>query len=222
MVILLRAGALAALAAAAPVFDVTQFGAVGDGVHEDTAAVRATFAAAAQAGPSTVVFPAGKTFLTGAFNLSSDLVVLIQGKVLAYPDSSDGRFVLAPDVPWFSFDLKWQGFIHSDGADNITMMGGGEVDGNGEPWWACGCAGNPPPPLPPTNTSPPCLAYERPKLVHLVRAKGVTIRDLTFKNSPMWHLRPSWVDDLVISNVTVLSPPNPYSCNVRRRTSRGS
>lgn len=200
-------------AAAAPVFNVETFGAVGDGHHDDTDAVRACLAAAAAAGPSTVLFPAGKTFLTGAFNLSSDLVVQIEGTVLAYPDSADGHWVLAPDLPWFSFDLKWQAFIHSDGANNITLQGGGVVDGNGAHWWACGCGGiNPPPPLPPTNTSPPCLAHERPKLFNPVNGTGLLVQDLTFRNSPMWNLRPSWFNDVHIRNVTVLAPPK-GACN---------
>lgn len=49
--------------------------------------------------------------------------------------------------------------------------------------------------------------------MNIVHAEHVVIRDLTFQNSPMWHLRPSWVTDLYIANVTVRSPPNPYSCN---------
>jgi polygalacturonase len=120
-------------------------------------------------------------------------------------------------MPWFGDGLKWQGFIHSDGASNITLAGGGVVDGNGAPWWACGCNGNPAPPAPPTNASGPCgydgVAYERPKLVHLVNGSDVVIANLTFRDSPMWHLRPSWITRLHVYNVTVVAPPNPISCN---------
>eukprot|EP01052_Picozoa_sp_SAG31_P063968 SAG31_NODE_22860_length_516_cov_1.203837_1_plen_88_part_10 len=60
----------AAAAAAAAVFDVTAFGAKGDGVTRDTAAIRNACAALARAGGGTLLFPSDKRFLTGAFNLS--------------------------------------------------------------------------------------------------------------------------------------------------------
>lgn len=198
-------------------FNVLNFGAKGDGKTDDTHAVRAMMAAVASAGGGLAVFPAGHTFLTGAFNLSSNTIVEVAGTVLATPDSSNGHYVVAPDVPWFSNSLKWQGFIHSYNANNVTLRGGGVIDGNGAEWWACGCHGNPSPPAPPTNASAPCgfngVAYERPKLVHLINGSNVVIRDLTFKDSPMWHLRPSWITGLYITNVTMLAPENPYSCN---------
>ena len=218
-----RSGARAALIAAAaaalaflptgggaPVFDVTAFGAVGDGVTDDTVAVRAAFSAAAAAGASTVLFPAARTFLTGAFNLSSDLVVRVEGRILAWPGGDGGHFVLSGSLPWFGpTDVPvWQAFIHSDGASNLTLLGGGEVDGNGRVWWACACSGG-------DNNAPPCLGYDRPRLVHLIRGSGLVIRDLTFTNSPMWHIRPSWFDNVYMANVTVIAPEtNPNkSCN---------
>lgn len=49
---------------AAP-FDVTAYGAVGDGVTDDTKAVAKALLAAGKHHPSVVLFPGDKTFLTG-------------------------------------------------------------------------------------------------------------------------------------------------------------
>ena len=62
---------LAATAARAAVFDVTKYGAKGDNATDDTAGVRAAFAAAKRAGGGTVLFPTGKAFLSGPMNVSS-------------------------------------------------------------------------------------------------------------------------------------------------------
>ena len=67
--------ALLALPAAG--VDVRAFGAVGDGVTKDTAAVQR----AVDSGAGEVVFPRGGVFLTGTVELRSDLVVRVEGVV---------------------------------------------------------------------------------------------------------------------------------------------
>ena len=52
----------------ANVYDVTRFGAKGDGVTDDAAAIQKTIDKATENG-GTVVFPSGKTFLSGPIEL---------------------------------------------------------------------------------------------------------------------------------------------------------
>ena len=59
------------------VFDVTVFGAVGDGQTLDTAAIRNATAALKAAGGGELRFPAGRTFLTEPFNLSSHTLLTL-------------------------------------------------------------------------------------------------------------------------------------------------
>lgn len=59
-------------------FDVVKdFGAVGDGVVKDTAAIQRAVAAVAAAGSGTILFPSGHRFLTGPFNLTSHCTIFI-------------------------------------------------------------------------------------------------------------------------------------------------
>src|SRR5688500_7617005 len=53
-------------------FDITKYGAVGDGKASCTAAIRKTIAACSAAGGGTVVVPDGR-FLTGAVHLQSNV-----------------------------------------------------------------------------------------------------------------------------------------------------
>jgi polygalacturonase len=186
-----RRAALAALlcstsgAAAGGVFDVTSFG-----------AVRAAAAALEAAGGGTLLFPPGHTFLTGALNLTSNEEVLIQGTLRALNTSAG--FVVAPQLPWFGSGPAYQAFLHSDGASNITLRGGGVVDGNGAAWWACAKKGH--------EGDAPCLGIERPRLLNTIAGEGLRIYDLTFVDSPMWNLRPSHFRGVHIRNVSVLAP----------------
>ena len=71
------------------VFDITTFGAVGDGKADDTSAIRRAFAAAAAATLPTstrcvVLFPFGQTFLSGPLNITrSNIVLRIDGTLRA-------------------------------------------------------------------------------------------------------------------------------------------
>ena len=73
-------GALALVAAAhADVYDVRRFGATGDGVTKDTAAVQAAIDAAARAGGGEVRIPAGR-YVCGTLYLRSNVeVVNVEG-----------------------------------------------------------------------------------------------------------------------------------------------
>ena len=75
-------GALAARAAAAPC-DVTDFGAKGDNITEDTGAVAAALEACAG---GSVLLPAGRVFLLRPIELPSNTTLIIDGDVQAWQD----------------------------------------------------------------------------------------------------------------------------------------
>ena len=104
LVVLLAAGAAvtsSVAAGASNVFDVTAYGAVGDGKTYDTAAIRKAAASLlARGSGGTLLFPAGKTYLTGSFNLSSNTHVEIQkgATVLGSTRGEDWPLVVARTV----------------------------------------------------------------------------------------------------------------------------
>src|SRR5271165_11527 len=61
---------------AAPMCDVTSYGAKNDGSSRSTSAIREAIQACAKAGGGTVYFPAG-VYLTGAIELASNIVINI-------------------------------------------------------------------------------------------------------------------------------------------------
>jgi polygalacturonase len=119
-------------------FDITGFGAVGDGRTDCTGAIRQAIQACAAAGGGRVVVPSGR-FLTGAIQLESnvDLHLSNTDSVLAF--STDPKAYLPVVL------TRWEGndcynhapLVYAFGKENIAITGKGTLDGQAsrENWW---------------------------------------------------------------------------------------
>lgn len=192
-----------AATAIAQVFNPLSYGAVGDGRADDTRAVRAAAAALATAGGGELLLPLGYTFLTGPFNLSSHSVLRVAGTLLASNSSVD--FFLVAPLPWFgggvdaplSGEPEWSPVITAWEAENVSVTGGGVIDGNGAAWWACADA---------KLVGPPCNGYSRPQLLRPTHTRGFSLSGVTLRDSPSWTVHLANVSGAALSNFTVLAP----------------
>ncbi len=114
-------------------FNAMDFGAYGDGVHHDGAAINAAIAACHAAGGGRVVLPAG-TYLTGPIKLCSNLdlhvesgaTVLFSRDFNEYPlvvTPYEGRQTVACCSP-----------LWGEGLSNVSITGDGTFDGQGDAW----------------------------------------------------------------------------------------
>eukprot|EP00039_Didymoeca_costata_P001511 m.53034 g.53034 ORF g.53034 m.53034 type:complete len:429 (+) comp10836_c1_seq2:109-1395(+) len=199
----------------ASVFNVKEFGAKGDGETYDTAPIRTACIALHRAGGGTLLFPAPGTYLTGAFNISSNTVVYVaQGaKILGSTRGDDWPLLVARDV-WpqmghgsdcvpgdESCRLMHQALLFSWHTNNVTVTGGGEVDCNSkdDTWWKC--AKN--------LAEPPCNGYGRPHCVMFSNSTSVIMSHLTVQNSPDWTLHFSGCTTVHVHDLNVLNPIEP-------------
>ena len=200
----------ATTAAAWPIYNVLSFGAVGDGVTSDTAALRAALAAAASTSGGTVLLPAPHTFLTGALNLTDNVELRVAGTLKASPSTFGNNYPLVPPLPWYgggqdaqqSGAPEWQAVVRAFGATNVSITGGGVLDGNGGApggWWACFHAT-------PALAPPPCAGFSRPQLVRFVHSRGVRVSNVTLRDSPAWTLHLANVSGAVVEDLTVTAP----------------
>ena len=67
----------------------TNYGAKGDGQTDDTSAIRSALKAVSNSNGGRVVFDAGYTFLTGGFNVTSNVILDIQGKILGSTNNAN-------------------------------------------------------------------------------------------------------------------------------------
>jgi polygalacturonase len=164
-VLLFVGSVLGAAISGGGVFDVTHYGAKGDNSSDDTAAVRAAFAAAKAAGGGNVRFPAGKCFLIGPVNVSSHTIVDIEAGTTILGNAQADWPIVDPRLVWPQYSNGGDCFPLSDprcyaqmhqplffswNTVNITVRGAqspadgssadGVIDGHGSEWW--GCAGS--------------------------------------------------------------------------------
>jgi hypothetical protein len=164
-------------------FTITAYGAVGDGVTDNTADIQATIDAAKKAGGGTVIFPAaakpyecGPITFYGSINYQIDSGATLQ--CISY-----SRYPLSGSA--------YVNFISAKKADNIEISGKGTIDGQGADWWAEFD----------TNSSMP----HRPYLIKLDNCDTVYVHDVTLSNSPMFHLVIIG-SDVTVDGITISAP----------------
>ncbi|CAA6677652.1 MULTISPECIES: glycoside hydrolase family 28 protein [unclassified Lentimonas] len=170
--------------------DVTEVGAVGDGVTLNTKALQAAIDACPKGG--VVLVPAGQ-YVTGTLWLKSDMELrLAEGAVLLgstniddYSRDNQG----AIEAPAFDECL-----IYAENAKNVSITGGGVIDGRG------------------TKEHFPIgdrKAYnDRPMLIRFVDCDGVTFENVSFMNAASWCTHLVNCDNVVARNVTIDSQVN--------------
>ena len=170
----------------AATFDITAFGAKGDGKTQNREAINKAIEAAAVAGGGTVTFPAG-TWLTGSIHLRSNVTLhLDRGAVIEA--SSEASAYDAPEANAFD---KFQDFGHSHfqngliwgvGLENIAITGGGRISGK-------------------------ALARERgaagDKAIALKLCHNVTLRDFSISSGGHFGILAAGVDNLTIDNLMI-------------------
>ncbi len=188
---------------------VKDFGAQGDGIALDTAAIQRAIDVAAQNNGGTIWIPAGKYVIGSIFLRDNITLHLDAGAVLL------GSRTLT-DYPIIS--TRWEGvtqpthapLIAGNGLHNLAITGHGIIDGRGDIWWQ--------------QHRAKTLDAPRPRLISFANCANILIEGITLTNSPAWTIHPVRCENVTIDKVTIRNPAdspntdgiNPDSCrNVR-------
>ncbi len=192
-----------------PVFNILNYGAIGNACTLNTTAIQAAIEACSQLGGGTVYVPAG-VYVTGSIALESNITLFIDAgaTLLGSEDKNDYPII---DGRWEGIDQKtYAPLIRGSNLSHIAVVGRGTVDGRGAYWWKMFRAGT--------------LEYPRPRLIGFTNCTNVLITGITLTNSPSWTVNPVRCDNVTMSRLTILNPANspntdglnPDSCrNVR-------
>ena len=179
--------ALAACCLNAAVFDVTAFGAKGDGKTQNREAINKAIEAAAAAGGGTVEFPAG-TWLTGSLRLRSNVTLRLERGAVIEASSE----VSAYDEPEPNQWDKFQDFGHShfhnsliwgENIENVAIIGGGRISGKALTRGERGGLGD--------------------KAIALKLCRNVTLRDISIATGGHFGVLATGVDNLTIDNLMI-------------------
>ncbi len=158
--------------------NVAQYGAVGDGRTVNTHAIQKAIDAANSAGGGVVLVPPG-TWVCGTIRLKDNVTLNVQpGATLLgspniedYPAVQDSR----------RGDRHVHHFIVAEDAVNVTLTGGGTIDGNGPAFWE------------PQRAPRSWIGAKSPRIspmLDFVNCTDLRIENVTITNSPGWTLHP--------------------------------
>ncbi|KAF9677971.1 hypothetical protein SADUNF_Sadunf08G0163400 [Salix dunnii] len=193
--------------------NVDSYGAVGDGVSDDTQAFENAWNTACTTPKSVFLVPPGRRYLVNAMRFkgpcSDSLVIQIDGTIVA-PDEPKNW---DPNLPRLWLDFSKLNGVH--------FQGKGVIDGSGSKWWASSCKTNK------SNVILLNLYRFTPMTVLLFKQKNVThispsvllnslaeehqhtdvkIEGLTIQNSQQMHFVISRSDSVRVSDVLVSAP----------------
>ncbi len=203
-----------AIASQPAFYNVTEFGAIGDGKTKDTQAIQAAIQSANKAGGGTVYFPAG-TYLSGTIYLKDHISLNLEfGAVLLGSTNVDDYPLNKTGYPSGSDRYVARALIWGEDLHNITITGRGTIDGQGSYF-----ADN----LVPQKeweelvsiytdttryrTQP--FYINRPFLIRLVSCKKVLIEKITLQKPAMWMQQYLNCDFVTFRDVNIYSHGSP-------------
>lgn len=150
-----------------PVFDARRFGAIGDGVRDDTAALQRAIDAAADSGGSVLL--SRGTFVSGTLTLHSRMTLFVDASATLRGTTDVARY------PWQSpatgntqLGNCRRALLYAHEVTGLRIDGGGTLDGQGG-----GFTG---------------AERERPMVFWAVRSNDVTVQNLYVQRGAVWSV----------------------------------
>jgi polygalacturonase len=219
-------------------FDVTAYGARGDGSSDSSAAIAAAIAACHQAGGGRVLVPAG-VFVSGPIHLRSNVNLhLRKGAEISFVTDPD-RYLPPVFTRWEGMELmSYSPLVYARGEENIAVTGEGVLNGNADdrtwwPWkgphseqhWEVYPGQDQAPArrqleqqaeagVPVAERVHGAGSWLRPPLLQVYDCRRVLIEGVTLRDSPFWLIHPVLCQDVTVRGVTCSSHgPNSDGCN---------
>jgi polygalacturonase len=216
-------------------YSVLDYGAIADGVFDNTISINNTIKECSKNGGGKVVVPSGK-YLTGPINLENNVNLhLDEGAEILFSTNSDDYPIVHTSFEGTEL-MNYSPLIYTYNKNNVAITGNGILNGqaNNENWWSwCGkdtygWKEGMPKQLESVqnlmNMAEKGTAvnervfgkehYLRPNFIEFFECTNVLIQDVKVVNAPFWILHPIKSTNVIIDGVTINSHgPNNDGCD---------
>jgi len=169
------------------VFDVRSYGAKGDGVTLDTAAINQAIEACSSGGGGQVLLPPGR-YLSGTVHLRSHITLFLSAGATLLGTTNLDRYD-QPTIPSFMPEAKWgkwhRALIVGEDLQDVTIAGQGVINGNKV--------------FDPTGEE----HMRGPHGIVFVNCRGFTLRDISILDAANYAIFFQASDDVEIRNVGI-------------------
>lgn len=180
---------------AQPIYNVVDYGAVGNKIADDAKAIQQAIDECSANGGGTVLLPANHTFMSGPLCLKSNVNLHLEATAVLLANPDEGIYKLSAFGENRGEGMMW---IYANGADNISITGKGTIHGNGIAFM--GKELDDSYELKPVTTFDP-----RPHVLTLTDVKNLTIRDITIRDGAYWTVHLIGCDGAVIDGISLLN-----------------
>lgn len=166
---------------------VEWYGAIGDGLTDDTQAFADAWKEACALDFAVFLIPEGRTYLVSPLDFKgpcgSSLIVELAGTLIA------------PSEPHTWNKSNSNAWLHFSHMNDLTVEGGGTIDGQGQQWWAQSCK---------TKKTNKC--HDAPTALRFTAVHNLKVRNLQTVNSPQIHIKLANCYGVQVVNLLVDAP----------------
>ncbi len=218
-------------------YSITDYGAVADGIFNNTLSINNAIIACSKAGGGKVVVPSGKYF-TGAINLENNVnLYLEEGAEILFSTNPNDYPIVHTSFEGTEL-MNYSPLIYAYKKHNVAVSGKGILNGQAsiDNWWPwCGSPSYGWKKGVPSQSDPlnrPRLVdmaeegiavsgrvfgeghYIRPNFVEFFDCTDVLLKDVTIINAPFWIIHPIKSTNVTVDGVTIRSHgPNNDGCD---------
>jgi exo-poly-alpha-galacturonosidase len=181
-------------------YDVTNYGAIGNGETVNTQAIHKAIDECAANGGGEVVVPKG-VFVSGAIFLKKGVALFFEKDAVLKGSVNRADY---PQIKtrWEGTDMMYMAaLVNADGINGVKISGEGTIDGSGDVW------------VQRVNNRQETAAtaarrWERPRLMGIQNCKGVKVSGLKLHNQAVWCVHILYCEDVVLEDLNITADHN--------------
>jgi hypothetical protein len=190
---------------ALPLFNIRDFGALGDSTTLDTPAINAAIDACTSADGGLVYMPPG-VYRSGTVVLKSNVTLYLEAGAILLGSTQLADYSSNAGPP-IRGDANSRHLLFARDAENLGLAGPGSINGQGPAFWATSGRLLPPADAWRDVTAHAWRPLGRPSpMIEFYNCKNLRIEDVCIDNSPGWTLRPIHCDNVFIRGIKITNP----------------